>query len=267
MKWIGSFEIFNSSENNKNEENPKKNLTEKPKLKLKKAEIVISEPILEPFKPMDINVHHVDEAFNQASLSNSSSILSSTSECVSQEINDIKSKEQEESSIDKNNNLTKFKSLAKRNSIGLLLLKTIEASMNENNENHSVNVNSNISNSNSADAFLRRRASFDLTSPNSNDPTDRIKKTNEPENIKNARDESSGLGFLQKSSTFMNRRSTYDYTAQLKSPLGERNFNQNERKNIELNKNVYNSFKTSSLISYAQSEKTNGEKQSSINVS
>lgn len=251
-------------------------------MKLKKAEIVIAEPIAktESIIVGDTNIYHVDAELT-APLSPSSSVQSSTngSDSMTQEINLMKLTELDEPKlIDKNNNEEPVSKVTatttRRNSIGLLLLKNIEASMEkeETNKNSNANIKNNKTTSPSS-YFMSRRASFDIknTKNGENDLlVDSILKFRQIHEANKSKDvvmnNSDELKQFQNSSTFMNRRATFDYTG-MKASLGE-NFNEiSQRKNnVELNKNVYSPFKTSSLINYAQNESINGEKQKLINV-
>ncbi len=253
-------------------------------MKLKKAEIVIAEPIAktESIIVGDTNIYHVDAEIT-APLSPSSSEQSSTtsSDNVTQEINQSKLNELDEPKlIDKNNNeepvskVTTTTTTTRRNSIGLLLLKNIEASMEkeEINKNSNANIKNNKTTSPSS-YFMNRRASFDIknTKNGENDSlVDSILKFRQMHEANKSKDlvmnNSDELKKFQNSSNFMNRRATFDYTG-MKASLGD-NLNEfSQRKNnVELNKNVYSPFKTSSLINYAQNESINGEKQKLINV-
>ena len=263
------FEKYNSTENNK------------VKLKLKKAEIVIAEPIAktESIIVGDTNIYHVDAELT-APLSPSSSVQSSTngSDNVTQEINLMKLNELDEPKlIDKNNNEEPVSKVTatttRRNSIGLLLLKNIEASMEkeEINKNSNANIKNNKTTSPSS-YFMSRRASFDIknTKYGENDllvdSILKFRQMHEANKSKDVMNNSDELKKFQNSSTFMNRRATFDYTG-MKASQGE-NLNEiSQRKNnVELNKNIYSPFKTSSLINYAQNESINGEKQKLINV-
>jgi hypothetical protein len=262
-------------------------------LKLKKAEIVICEPTkTEPLlNSNDVNFYHVDAALI-APLSPSSSIQSSISNsenALTQEMNAFKSKELDEATttiVDKNNNETPGPKLQKestpprRNSIGLSLLKNIEASMDK--EENEAKMQSNLISKNESknyspsSSFMSRRASFDTRNlkKDEQDPLVesilKFRQLNEAKKTKEVTENFDRLKLFQKSPSFMDRRATFDYTSKVKSSLGDslNEINQKSKhtNDVEINKNVYSPFKTSGLINYAQNDRMNGNKQSLINV-
>ena len=195
----------------------------------------------------EVNFYHVDAALT-APLSPSSSIQSSISNsenALTQEMNTFKSKELDEATttttttiLDKNNNETagpksgQKESMPRRNSIGLLLLKNIEASMDKE-ENEAINKQSNpISKNDSkhcspSSSFMSRRASFDTRNlkKDEQDPlVDSILKfrqLNEARKTKEVTENFDRLKIFQKSPSFMNRRDTFDYTSKMKPSLGD----------------------------------------------